>query len=338
MNNFEEAKAKGFVFPQATGWMDTSSAEKMAQLAKDAALITTPNALVPAEFTAYIDPTVVEILTAVRNARRLFGEVKKGDWTAPYAKFRVEEITGVTTPYTDYADGAVAGVNPTWPSREQYIFQTTIKYGDLESDIAAVAKLNLAASKQKAAARVIDIDANKFYLYGVSGKAIYGLLNDPNLNSAVTPITVGGQTVWSAKDANDIYNDILKLWADMKTKSGGNIDEDSELVLAVSPESRSEMGKINTLGLSVVQMLKNLFGDKLEIVDLPELYNSLSGSTVVLAAKKVFENPTAQLAFGEKYRAHPVVRKTSSFEQKVSASTYGCILYYPFAVGTMTGV
>ena len=198
--------------------------------------------------------------------------------------------------------------------------------------------MNLAASKQKAAARVIDVDANKFYLYGVSGKAIYGLLNDPNLNSAVTPITVGGQTVWSAKGANDIYNDILKLWADMKTKSGGNIDEDTELVLAVSPDSRSEMGKINTLGLSVVQMLKNLFNDKLEIVDLPELYNILSGSTIVLAAKKVFENPTAQLAFGEKYRAHPVVRKTSSFEQKISASTYGCILYYPFAVGTMTGV
>lgn len=338
MFSLDDAKSKGFVFPGAVDWMDTSSPAKMEQLAKDAALVTTPNALVPAEFTAYIDPVVVEILTAVRNARKLFGEVKKGDWTAPYAKFRVEEITGVTTPYTDYADGAVAGVNPTWPSREQYIFQTTIKYGDLESDIAAVAKMNLAASKQKAAARVIDIDANKFYLYGVSGKAIYGLLNDPNLNSAVTPITVGGQTVWSAKGANDIYNDILKLWADIKTKSGGNVDEDTDIVLAVCPESSSEMGKINTLGISVFQMLANLFKDRLTIVELPELYDANSGSTVFMGAKKVLENPVAQLAFGEKYRAHPIVRKTSSFEQKISASTYGCVLYYPFAVGTMTGV
>ena len=31
MTNFEEAKAKGFVFPEGAAWLDTSSAEKMAQ-------------------------------------------------------------------------------------------------------------------------------------------------------------------------------------------------------------------------------------------------------------------------------------------------------------------
>lgn len=339
MNSFELARQKGFIFPGARGWMNTRDARHMEALAQDAALVSTPNATVPAEFLAYIDPMVIEILTAVRNARKIFPEVKKGDWTTPYEKFRVEEFTGVTTPYSDYADGGESNVNENWPAREQYRFQTTIKYGDLEVDMAAVAKMNLASSKQKSAARIIDIDANRFYLYGVAGKEIYGLLNDPNLNPSITPGTAAGSgTAWSGKTANEIYGDILLLWGELKQNSGGNINEDTKLVLALSPESNSQLGKINELGLSVVTMLKNLFGDRLELVELPELYSSTAGNTIMMLARDILGTPVAQLGFGEKYRAGRVVPELSSFKQKITATTYGCILYYPFAVTTMEGV
>ena len=338
--SFDAALAGGFIFPGARGWINTKDHAHMQTLAQDAALITTPNAAVPAELLAYIDPMVIEILTAVRNARKIFPEVKKGDWTTPYFKFRVQEYTGVTTPYSDYADGGVAGVNENWPSREQYIFQTTIKYGDLETDMASVAKMNLASEKQKAAARIIDIDSNRFYLYGVAGKEIYGLLNDPNLNAAITAGTAatGGGTEWADKTANEIYNDVLALAASLRQNSQGNINEDTPLVLVLSPQSNSQLGKINEFGLSVRQMLKNEYGDRLDFVELPELYNAESGSTIMLIAKEILGIPTAQLAFGEKYRALPVVRELSSYKQKVTATTYGCVLYYPFAIATMEGL
>lgn len=338
--SFDAAREGGFIFPGARGWINTKDHAHMQTLAQDAALITTPNATVPAELLAYIDPMVIEILTAVRNARKIFPEVKKGDWTTPYFKFRVQEYTGVTTPYSDYADGGVAGVNENWPSREQYIFQTTIKYGDLETDMASVAKMNLASEKQKAAARIIDIDSNRFYLYGVAGKEIYGLLNDPNLNAAITAGTAatGGGTEWADKTANEIYNDVLALAASLRQNSQGNINEDTPLVLVLSPQSNSQLGKINEFGLSVRQMLKNEYGDRLDFVELPELYNAESGSTIMLIAKEILGIPTAQLAFGEKYRALPVVRELSSYKQKVTATTYGCVLYYPFAIATMEGL
>lgn len=338
--SFDAAREGGFIFPGARGWINTKDHAHMQTLAQDAALITTPNAAVPAELLAYIDPMVIEILTAVRNARKIFPEVKKGDWTTPYFKFRVQEYTGVTTPYSDYADGGVAGVNENWPSREQYIFQTTIKYGDLETDMASVAKMNLASEKQKAAARIIDIDSNRFYLYGVAGKEIYGLLNDPNLNAAITAGTAanGGGTEWADKTANEIYNDVLALAASLRQNSQGNINEDTPLVLVLSPQSNSQLGKINEFGLSVRQMLKNEYGDRLDFVELPELYNAESGSTIMLIAKEILGIPTAQLAFGEKYRALPVVRELSSYKQKVTATTYGCVLYYPFAIATMEGL
>ena len=179
---FAEAAQAGFVFPQARSWI----AGNVPALAQDAALVTTPNTGVPVEFTAYIDPMVVEIQTSVRNAMAVFPEEKKRDGTSSYAKRRTDELVGQTQPYSDYANGTTSDVNSNWLSREQYVFQTSIKYGDMEVDLAAQAKIELAAAKQRAAATIIDIDSNKFYLFGVAGKSIYGILNDPNLPNATS--------------------------------------------------------------------------------------------------------------------------------------------------------
>lgn len=338
MDIFASWKQKGFSFNGVRDLIRRNDPAKMAALAQDAALITTPNAAIPAEFTAYIDPMVVEILTAARNARQIFTEVKKGDWTTAYEKFRVEEFTGNTTPYNDYDNGAVSNVNENWPTREQYRFQTNIKYGVLESDIASIAKLNLASAKQKAAARTIDIDANKFYLYGVAQKSIYGLLNDPNLNAAITPTTGVGGNTWLLKTTKEIYNDIMTLWANLKQNSGGNIDLDSDVCLVVSPTSSTYLDKATDYNISVRTMLDRAFNNKLSIIEIPELYSSTAGNTVMLIARDILGLPTAQLGFGEKYRAFPVIQRASSYDQKVMATTYGCIIYRPFGIAQMQGV
>lgn len=162
--------------------------DSIDQLANDAAMVTAANSGVPVEFTSYIDPMVIPILTATRGAREIFGEAKKGDWTTSYARFQTSEITGEVEAYTDYGQGGASDVNPTFPVRTQYIYQTNIRYGDREVDVASRARLQLAADKQRAAATVIDIASNKFALYGVAGLEIYGLLNDPNLPAAVSSV------------------------------------------------------------------------------------------------------------------------------------------------------
>lgn len=194
-----------------------ASKDNMAHIAQDAALITTSNTTVPAEFLAYIDPQVIEIMTAPRRAREIFGEEKKGDWTTPYMKWRADAITGSTQPYSDYANGTISGVNSDWQARKQYVFQTSISYGDLEVAMSSVAKVNLAASKQRAVARVIDIDQNRFYLLGVAGQEIYGLLNDPNLSASIVAQATGtgGSTKWADKSTRQIYDDILALFAQL---------------------------------------------------------------------------------------------------------------------------
>nr|WP_294508375.1 major capsid family protein [uncultured Bilophila sp.] len=333
---FEQAKRYGFIFPNARMW---ATPENRARIAQDAALITTPNTTVPAELLAYIDPMVIEILTAPRRAREIFGEEKKGDWTTPYMKWRVDEMTGKTEPYSDYANGTTSGVNSEWQTRVQYVFQTSITYGDFEVDMSSTAKVNLAASKQRAAANVIDIDQNRFYLLGVAGKEIYGILNDPNLPAAITAgaTGTGGSTKWADKTTVQIYNDVLALFAQLSEQSSGLIDKDTPLKLCLSPELAVRLGAATDFNVSVLDMLKRYF-TRIDIVTVPELHSMTAGETMFLIAPEVNGQRSGTLAFGEKMRAGRVVPDLSSFRQKFVGTTYGGIVLMPFAFAQMTGM
>lgn len=325
---FAEAAQAGFVFPQARAWIDGN----VPALAQDAALVTTPNTGVPVEFLAYIDPMVVEILTSVRNAKAVFEEQKKGDWTTAYAKWRADEIVGSTQPYSDYANGTDSDVNSNWLSREQYVFQTSIKYGDMEIDMAAQAKIELAAAKQRAAATIIDIDANRFYLFGVAGKNIYGILNDPNLPNATTV------TAWGSKTTANIYADILtSLFGVLASNSGGHITNSTPLKLLVSPAMNVLLGKATDYNVSVLDMLFKYF-TALEVVVIPELATMAAGDTIFMVAPEVNGTPTGMLAFGDKFRLGRVIPDMSSFRQKAVCTTYGGIVLQPFAFASITGM
>lgn len=336
--SFDYLKSLGFTFQGARDWI---TADNRRQLAQDAALVTTPNTTVPVELTAYIDPTVVEILTAPRRAREVFAEEKKGTWVNSYAKWRTEEPTGNTTAYSDYANGVTSGVNEQWNVREQFIFQTTITYGDYELALSTEARINLAAAKQKAAANVVDIAANRYYLLGVENRDIYGILNDPNLPAATTPIAVpdgsgGSVTAWEDKSTKDIYNDILKLFSQLQSQSQGLISNDTPLKLLISPAMHPYLGVATDYNISVLDML-NKFFPALNIVTIPEL-STESGETIFLIAPEVYGQRTGTLAFGEKLMAGRVIPDLSSFRQKYTASTYGGIVLMPFAFAQMTGI
>lgn len=333
---FEQARRYGFVFPGARMWL---TPENKARIAQDAALVTTPNTTVPAELLAYIDPMVIEIMTAPRRAREIFGEEKKGDWTTPYAKWRVDEMTGRTEPYSDYANATTSGINSEWQTRPQYVFQTTITYGDLEVAMSSVAKVNLAASKQRAAANVIDIDQNRFYLLGVADKEIYGILNDPNLPDAITaaPSGTGSSTKWADKTTTQIYNDILALFAELSSQSNGLIDRDTPLKLCLSPEMAVRLGAATDFNVSVLDMLTRYFSS-ISIVTVPELHSMTAGETVFLIAPEVNGQKSGVLAFGDKMIAGRVVPDLSSLRQKFVGTTYGGIVLMPFAFAQMTGM
>jgi hypothetical protein len=333
----EQAKKYGFTFPEARGWYDPG---KTAQLAQDAALVTLPNSTVPVELLAYIDPRVIEILTAPRRAREIFSETRKGNWTTAYQKWRTDEVVGRTQAYSDFAQNGVADVNSNWKAREQYLFQTVIQYGDLETAVAGAAMIDFAAAKQRAAATVINIDANRFYLLGVAGKEIYGILNDPDLPSAIVAAANGTGSVtthWSGKTTQQIYEDVLALFSELVSQSAGLIDNSTPLILVLSPATSVFLGAATDFNVSVLDMLNKYFSS-LKIVTLPELASLTAGNTAFLIAPEIAGMPTGELGYGEKVLAGRVVPELSALKQKYVSSTYGGLVLIPFAFAPMTGM
>lgn len=332
-------KQYGIIFDTGSPIRGILANDSIDQLANDAAMVTAANSGVPVEFTSYIDPMVIPILTATRGAREIFGEAKKGDWTTSYARFQTSEITGEVEAYTDYGQGGASDVNPTFPVRTQYIYQTNIRYGDREVDVASRARLQLAADKQRAAATVIDIASNKFALYGVAGLEIYGLLNDPNLPADVSPLPKADteKTLWDDKSTKEIYEDVLYLFGKMADRGAGHIDANTELVLATSPATQVQLGKATDFNISARQMLETYF-PKIRFVAFPELATATGGTSILLVAPTIEGLPTAQIGFSEKFRAMRLIPESSSFHQKFVGSSYGTIIYRPFAIGKMTGV
>lgn len=360
MSSFDKAKALGISSPYARGFMaydevnghvvvdlDKTAARFKGRMAQDAGLTTAANIGVPSALVTYIDPTVTEILFSAMNATKLAPEGKKGDWADKYMTFNVTEYTGDTTPYSDYSENVASDVNIESPVRENYLFETVIRYGDLEEATVARARLSLASEKQKAAATILAKAQNKFYLYGVAGKKIYGLLNDPSLPATTSPasVTIGGSSysTWADKithgqgdAANMIYNDVLKLYNALASANGGNIDTSTTMILAVSNARAGALNAPNTYGLTAAKMLRDNFPN-LTIVQIPELSTS-AGENALIIVPELFAGATAELAYSEKMRFGRVVPKLSSFEQKAVGGTWGAIIKRPSLIKIMTGI
>lgn len=354
MLTLEKLKAKGIVFEGAKGVMAYDSVNgkirtdfSKTKLAMDAAMQTQANVGYPASFFQYIDPQIVEILFGVTNANKLAPEVKQGTWEQEYYNYVCEERISDVTAYSDRTENVTTDVNYEYNVRELARFQTVIQFGDLEVDKANTAKIALQSRKQLAGADIIARKQNQFYLFGVSNKQNYGVLNEPNLNPSINPnsLTIGGNTytTWADKTANDaanagnhVFNDILKLWSELASKNGGNISQNERIILAVSNAVVSYLSAPNQFGLTAMAMIKDNFPN-LEVVQLPELSTN-AGEQIKMIVPNLYGVDTMNVAFADKLRVGRIVQTVSGQKLKMVGTSWGCILKRASLVATMMGV
>lgn len=337
MSRSETMRRLGFDLCQGRGRFLPTQGDK-AILAMDEALQTVANVTTPQLFATYYSPEIVEILQAPRNSTEIFTEEKRGDWKDSQTMFPAVEYVGQTTAYTDFGRGVTSDANIEQVARDTYKFQTFIQIGDLEEDLASAQKINLLAEKQRAGALAIEIDANEYNLRGVSGKTIYGLLNDPALPAALSPANVGGQTAWATKGAVGVYNDILAMFNQISAAANGWVDFNTRLVLVVPPAIAGALAQVTELGVApILQNLKGYFPN-LRIVTLPQLTDEEGVCTAMLIAEEIAGRPTGKFGFLEKLKTYPVLVEHSSMSQKWASSTTGCLLFRPMGVATMTGI
>jgi hypothetical protein len=354
-------ESKGVVFDNARMYLpeawknnfNLAMDEGASDLGMDAQpqLFTTPNAGIPVWLSTMIDPQVYEILFSPLKAAEIWGEVKKGDWTLNSVMFPSVEHTGEVSSYNDWSNNGSVGANTNFPSRQPYLFQTILQYGERELDMAGLAKINWVSELNAAAAWALNRFQNQTYFFGMSGLQLYGGLNDPNLPAALTPAPKAyGNNLWVTNNVvtatpNELYTDIQSLVLQLIAQSGGLISQDSPFILALSPTSKFALTATNSFDVNVMDLLKNNIPN-LKIVDAIQ-YQARSasnpqgivgGNFMQLICTKIRNQDTGFCAYNEKMRAHRLIPGLSSWAQKLTGGTLGTVIRMPFAVSSMLGI
>lgn len=345
-------EARGIVLPDVRAYLpDELRADYGMALDALPLLQTSPNAGVPALLTTMIDPEVFEILFAPNKAAKIFGEQKRGTWLDETVLFPTVEHVGEVSSYGDYAESGNVVANTNWPQRQAYLFQTMKEYGERELERAGLARLNWVSEIDKAAATVLAKFLNFCYFFGVANLQNYGLLNDPSLGASLTPANkAAGGVKWVSggvvvATANEIYNDIQSIFIQLVTQTGGLVDSDTKIALAMSPTIEMALTQTNSFNVNVHDLLKKNFPNiRIESAvqyGTPTTQNTqglAAGNMVQMIAEELEGQQTGYCAFNEKMRAHPIIRAPSSYKQKVTSGTWGTVIRMPVNIASMIGV
>jgi len=328
MDELQYLASMGVVLPQGT-----LIADPVLGMDAQPVMVTGANAGIPAFLANYMDPKIIDVLVAPMKAAEIIGETKKGDWTTETATFPVVEATGETSSYGDFNDNGSSGVNANFPMRQSYHYQTTTAWGERQLAMAGLAGIDWATRTNIASILTLNKYQNKTYFYGVAGLQCYGLLNDPSLTAPISPTA---QWSLDATDGLTVYNDVTRLFRRLITQCNGLIDQSTPVTLVLSPAASVAFNKTTIYNVNVTDQLKKNFPN-LIVKTAPE-YATVSGELVQIIVESIDGQETATCAFTEKLRAHNIVVKTSSYEQKKSQGTFGTVIFRPFAIVQMLGV
>lgn len=303
-------------------------------------LATTPNAGVLLSAVSIIDPEVVRVIfTPMRAAKIMGGEAQKGSWIDQVAYFPMAESIGQVATYGDYSENGNVDANAQWNYRQPYTWQAFKRYGEQTLERWGAAGLNYSSELDMALAQTFGKFSNKSYFFGISGLVNYGLLNDPSLPNTISPNTkvdTSHGVTWLSATALEIFGDVKKLYTQLVTQMGGNVEMSDAMTLVVSNTRQPAFITTNDFGITVGDMIKKAFPN-LTIEAAPE-YTTVSGELMQLILPTVDGVKTAYPAYTEKMRAHALIPESSAWSQKSSAGSWGTILRRPIAVAGMLGI
>lgn len=266
-----------------------------------------------------------------------------GDWSTQTITMTILEVAGDVQAYNDFDNGGQSKINTNYEYRDNFLFQTTIQYGELQKARMDQTPISYIASLQKSRIRNLQVKQNNMYFYGINGLRNYGALNDPSLPAAVSPLQKSNNSIsWEKATAMEIYEDIEYLYATLQKQNQGvvnlneAVDMDSPLRLVVANNVQAYLLKTNQYGLSVLDLLKKNFPNLTQMSD-PH-FDFEAGSLVQLFMTGYDGNDTFKCTYSTKMKSFGLVKGASSYYEKSVQGGYGTILKYPTLVAQMIGV
>ncbi len=308
---------------------------------------------IPSILTTWIDPEIVNVVFAPQKAGEILPQKRIGDWANMQAMFPFIEGAGEVATYGDFETTGSGSIDITFPQRQNYLWQTEVRYGDRYVAMVGLAKINAVTTLQKQAADWLNRYDNWVQFYGVAGLQNYGILNDPSLPSSITPGTkaAGNSGVWMYNGApnataNEVFADIQSLFWQLTTQTQGIIETTDKMVLALGPGPGVALSNTNAFGLTAMKIIKENFPN-LRVVTAPQYearsstfiegYSS-AGNFCQLIAETLAGEPTGHTTFSDKLHAHRLVVDSSFYRQKWSAGSHGAVIKRPICFASMLGI
>ncbi len=314
-------------------------------------LVTASNSGIPAYLTMMLDPNIFKVLTSPNKAAQILGEVRKGSWLDETAMFPSVERTGEVSTYGDRNNNGRAGINTNFTERQSSLYQVILDWGQREMDRADLARIGWAASIRESGVMILNKYQNLTYFFGVGGGLQnYGLMNDPNLSAYITPSPKAAGGVQWVKNgainatANEVYQDIQALYIQLVAQTAGLVDQESKLVLAMSPTTEVALTATNGFNVNVIDLLKKNFPNVR--IETAVQYGTVSasnpqgitgGNVVQMICESVEGQDVGYCAFNEKLRSFPIRVELSSFRQKMVQGTWGAVIRMPMLIAQGQG-
>lgn len=303
---------------------------------------TAPNIGMPGGILTQISNEVIEAIFSARTAVEVAGTQKKViEWSDEEFMPPMLEPTGQTTPYGDFSQAQVVGLNLGFENYKHYRFSVGVTVGNLEEQQFAKAKINMYERKYGAAFEALEIERNRANFYGfidnTSGNyLVYGLLNDPKL-----PAWDASAKTFDAMTYAEIMAFFGNAVANLTSKTGNNINVNSKIRVAIASNKFAYLASFVTeFGYSALEGLKKAYPNMefVSVFEFEKAYNNLDCIYFIGESMAGGVAETLYLGYSELARSENMVMETKFRKTEVSSGMTGAIINKPLFIARYSGI
>lgn len=297
---------------------------------------TAPNIGLPNGILAQMSAEVIEAIFAKRSAEEVAGSRKKVIDFADEAYFLPSlETTGKTTPYGDFAQVKVVGINPNFEQYGHYRFSARMTVGSLEEEQLSKAKINVFDRKMGAVMEALEIEANRTafngYIDNTSGQyLVYGLLNNPQL-----PAWNASAKTFDAMTYAEIMAFFASAVAQLTSQTGNNVNVNSKIRVAIASNKFAYLaGLVTEFGYSALEGLKKAYPN-MEFISVYEFEKAYNNQDCIYFIGESMAGGVAEtlfLGYSELARMSNLVLQEEFRSQQVSSGSVGAVVTKPLFV------
>ena len=317
-----------------------------------------PSSGVPQPMTTIWTSRQIEMLYKKRTLDLLAGGWQQGAPGVTDIKIPVKQYAGFDAAYSDLSMGGTTSVNYNWVPRQIMYREISLNYGEMQQAQFSLAKIGYVNELREANTEIVAQIQNDIGFNGFNGipsadlPHIWGIINEPNLNSALTlpndgvnPQTGASTTAWMGKDFLQIARDFKLIIAQAMTQAEGWATVRTPGVFGVPPSVYAALTAPNSLGdRTVLEFLNKAFPNIAfeAIPNFESAMNIVSATPGQTVGMLLLRHPNGEMPFDEifvsKWIGHRPVAMSSSMNEKVSYGLGGAFLKYPFLVVQVFGI